>query len=230
MHRSPPGRTERDGRAQRRDGRRQEKAFSHGILDRTFSHPSHLATNPEFCSGFPPMADLRWLLQHHSVTKRWRQLTVWLHVLTSVSWMAQAMALGVLISVGYAADNLPDRSAAISMAYVLDGRLLGPMADASAFTGIMLAAATPWGFFRNWWVLIKFVITLVQLYVGIFLLSPTLTNSLTAGPSRVQIVGTAFMASAIGHPMPLLSLALLAIGLIRRPRWINDRTIRTALP
>ncbi|WP_239082476.1 hypothetical protein [Actinoplanes teichomyceticus] len=211
------------------------------------------------------------------MTKRWRHLTVWLHVLTSVGWMAQAMALCVLLSVGYGSD-VSVRSAATSMAHVLDGRLLGPMADASAFTGIMLAAATPWGFFRNWWVLIKFVITLVQLYLGIFLLSPALTESLTAGPSRVQIAGSGLMASAIafqgwlsvakpwgkvrahhrapvgtgprwifvatvgggladlafalaiGHPMPLLSLTLLVIGLIRRPRWVNGRTARAAVP
>jgi hypothetical protein len=204
------------------------------------------------------------------MVKRWRQLTVWLHVLTSVGWMAQAMALGVLLAVGLAADNAFTRDAATSMAHALDGRLLGPMADASAFTGIMLAAATPWGFFRNWWVLTKFVITLVQLYFGIFLLSPALTDSVTVGPSLAQVIGTVLMASviafqgwlsvakpwgkvrargralpsvappwifiatvvggladltlalAIGHPIPLLSLVLLAIGLVRRPKWVGS--------
>ena len=189
------------------------------------------------------------------------------------------MTLCVLLAVGFAADDMSVRNAATSMAHVLDGRLLGPMADASAFTGIMLAAATPWGFFRNWWVLVKFAITIVQLYLGIFLLSPALTNSVTAGPSLTQIVGSGLMASAtafqgwlsfakpwgkvrarnrtalsgtgprwifiatvaggladlafaiaIGHPVPLLSLALLTVGLIRRPRWANARTIRPALP
>jgi type IV secretory pathway VirB2 component (pilin) len=199
------------------------------------------------------------------MAKRWRQLTVWLHVLTSVSWMSQAMALCVLLSVGFADDSRS--AAATSMAHTLDGRLLGPMADASAFTGIMLAAATPWGFFRHWWVLTKFGITIVQLYLGIFLLSPTLTASLTAGPSARQIAGTALMAGAIafqgwlsvakpwgrvrprppvrpgtaprwvfavavlggladlalafviGHPLPLLSLILLGIALVRRRTW-----------
>ncbi|MFG1604795.1 hypothetical protein [Actinoplanes sp. NPDC049265] len=201
------------------------------------------------------------------MTKRWRRLTVWLHILTSVGWMSQALALCVLLSAGYAADDPSVRDAATSMAHVLDTRLLGSMADASAFTGIMLAAATPWGFFRNWWVLVKLAITLVQLYLGIFLLSPQLTASLTTGPAPAQLAGTALMASAIafqawlsvakpwgkvrgrpgpapgpapwwvfaatvtgaladlafaavvGHPMPLLSLVLLAAGLIRRPRW-----------
>ncbi|MGI5212014.1 hypothetical protein [Plantactinospora sp. CA-290183] len=210
------------------------------------------------------------------MVKRWRQLTVWLHILTSVGWMAQAMTLCVLLAVGLAADELPVRDAATSMAHAVDGRLVGPMADASAFTGIMLAAATPWGFFRHWWVLIKFTVTLVQLYLGIFLLSPALTDSVTIGPSLTQVVGTALMASAIafqgwlsvakpwgtvrgrrrtpagtgprwvfvaavlggladlalalviGHPLPLLSLMLLAVGLLRRPRWAGSRRTRPA--
>ena len=190
--------------------------------------------------------------------------------------MAQAMALCVLLVVGLAADVESTRNAATAMAHVLDGRLLGPMADASAFTGIMLAVGTPWGFFRHWWVLTKFAITLVQLYLGIFLLSPALNDSVTAGPSLPQVVGTAMMASAIafqgwlsvakpwgkiraphrampgtappwifvatvvggladlafavavGHPMPLLSLALIAVGLTRRPRWSRGRTVQPA--
>jgi hypothetical protein len=31
------------------------------------------------------------------------------------------------------------------------------------------------------------------------------------------------LALAIGHPLPLLSLILLAIGLLRRPRWARTR-------
>ena len=201
------------------------------------------------------------------MAKTWRQLTVWLHILTSVGWMAQVMTLCLLLAVALTAGDTPVRDAATSMALKVDGRLVGPMADASAFTGVMLAAATPWGFFRHWWVLTKFAITVVQLGLGIFLLSRTLEHSATAGPAPAQIVGTALMAGAIafqgwvsvakpwgrvgrqrrpprgtaprwvfvmtvaggladlgiafvvGHPLPLLSIVLLIIGLSRRPRW-----------
>ena len=129
--------------------------------------------------------------------KRWRQLTVWLHVLSSAGWMAQAMALCVMLATGLATDDPAVRAASTSMSLATDGRLLGPMADVSAFTGIMLSAATPWGFFRHWWVLTKFAITLVQLYVGIFLLSPQLQESAVTGPVPLQVVATALMASAI---------------------------------
>jgi hypothetical protein len=205
------------------------------------------------------------------MVKRWRRLTVWLHVLTSAGWMAQAMTLCVLLTIGLTTADPSVRDSATSMSLAVDGRLVGPMADASAFTGIMLAAATPWGFFRHWWVLTKFAITVVQLYIGIFLLSPALQHAVTSGPTPRQVAGTALMASAIafqawlsiakpwgrvrdirrvpaatgpswvfaatvlggladlalalaiGHPLPLLSLILLTIGLLRRPRWARAR-------
>jgi hypothetical protein len=136
-------------------------------------------------------------MNHVDPRKRWRQLTVWLHVLSSFGWMAQAMALCVMLATGLVSDDPAVRSASTTMSLATDGRLLGPMADVSAFTGIMLAAATPWGFFRHWWVLIKFAVTLVQLHVGILLLSPQLQQSAETGPVPMQVAGTALMASAI---------------------------------
>ncbi len=118
---------------------------------------------------------------------RWRQAVVWLHVVSSVAWMSQALALVVLTATG-----------APAMAERLDTVLLAPMANVSAFTGLLLAGATAWGYFRHWWVLTKFVLTLVQLYAGIFLLSPALHESADTGAvAWPQIAGAASMASAL---------------------------------
>ncbi|WP_285482488.1 hypothetical protein [Amycolatopsis sp. NBRC 101858] len=118
---------------------------------------------------------------------RWRQAVVWLHVVSSVAWMSQALALVVLMSAG-----VP------SMADRLDSVLLAPMANVSAFTGLVLAGATAWGYFRHWWVLTKFALTFIQLYAGIFLLSPALRDSADTGAvSWVQIAGASLMASAL---------------------------------
>ena len=120
---------------------------------------------------------------------------VWLHVLSSVAWMSQALGLIALLAVG-----LPGPSAAAtSMAHRLDTLLLAPMANAAAFTGLLLAGATAWGFFRHWWVLVKFVLTIAQLYAGIFLLSPAL-GDLASSPRAVPwqlIAGTAVMVGGL---------------------------------
>jgi uncharacterized membrane protein len=127
---------------------------------------------------------------------RWRQAVVWLHVVSSVAWMSQALALVVLMSLALTRPG--QAAAATSMADRLDSTLLAPMANVSAFTGLLLAGATAWGYTRHWWVLIKFVLTFIQLYAGIFLLSPALRESAgTATTTWPQITGAALMASAL---------------------------------
>jgi hypothetical protein len=126
-------------------------------------------------------------LEPVKTSPRRRQAVVWLHVVSSVAWMSQALALVVLMSSG--APAMADR---------LDTVLLAPMANVSAFTGLLLAGATAWGYFRHWWVLTKFALTLGQLYAGIFLLSPALRDSADTGAvAWPQIAGASLMASAL---------------------------------
>jgi len=135
-------------------------------------------------------------------TKTWRQTAVCLHILTSVGWMTLAVVLFTLMAAAALEPSV--RGSALSMAELLDLRLLAPLGNASAFTGFLLCAATPWGFFRHWWVLTKFAITIVQLNAGIFLLSPSLhaaADAARAGdplPSpALRLAGTACMAAAM---------------------------------
>jgi uncharacterized membrane protein len=127
---------------------------------------------------------------------RWRQAVVWLHVVSSVAWMSQALALVVLMSLALTRPG--QAGAATSMADRLDSVLLAPMANVSAFTGLVLAGATAWGYTRHWWVLTKFALTLIQLYAGIFLLSPALRDAAdTSTVAWPQIAGASLMASAL---------------------------------
>jgi hypothetical protein len=132
----------------------------------------------------------------------WRQLTVWLHVITSVAWMGQALALASLLTLSLTTPDPSVRVSATAMADHLDMTLLANLANASAFTGFFLAAATPWGYLRHWWVLAKFAITVAQLYLGIFVLSDALRDSVvaarTGAPAPAALtVGTLLMAGAL---------------------------------
>ncbi|WP_330273243.1 hypothetical protein OG205_41495 [Lentzea sp. NBC_00516] len=125
--------------------------------------------------------------------KRARTLLVWLHVVTSVGWLSQAVALLALVLHGMRTGDL----SAFRMARYLDHEVLAIMANTSAFSGFMLSATTPWGYFRHWWVLAKFVITVSQLYIGIFILSGNLQEALNGHVTAWMPVGTALMISAI---------------------------------
>lgn len=130
-------------------------------------------------------------------TRTWRTLLVWLHALTSVAWMSTALGLVALLTLSR--DDPSRAAAAVAMAHHLDMRLLAPTATASAFTGVMLALATPWGLLHHWWVAAKFAITLVQLYIGIGILSAQLgTIAARGAPSPpALVVASAAMATAI---------------------------------
>ncbi|MGO1055863.1 hypothetical protein [Crossiella sp. CA198] len=138
-----------------------------------------------------------------SGAQRARNLLVWLHVVSSVGWMSLALTLFALVTYGIGVEDPGLRLAAFRMAEVLDLRVLQILAETSAFTGFMLSALTPWGYFRHWWVLIKFAITLLQLYIGIFILSANLHDSVLAaasggrGPAVWLAVASAFMVGGI---------------------------------
>ena len=125
--------------------------------------------------------------------KRARTLLVWLHVVTSVGWLSQAVALLALLLYGMKTSDVT----AFRMARVLDHQVLAIMANTSAFTGIMLSATTPWGYFRHWWVLAKFAITVSQLYLGIFILSDNLQAATEGRVTAWMPVGTGLMVGAI---------------------------------
>ncbi|WP_019203244.1 PDR/VanB family oxidoreductase [Tsukamurella sp. 1534] len=132
-----------------------------------------------------------------------RHVLVWLHVLSSVGWMSQAAAMCVLMVLSATAPSRDAAVMAIDAAHTLDATVLVACANASAFTGFVLAAVTTWGYFRYRWVAAKFVITLGQLYLGIGVLSPRLNDAVSAvrGGGEPGIVplaaGTALMASAL---------------------------------
>jgi hypothetical protein len=155
--------------------------------------------------------------------RRWRQLTLWLHVLTSVGWMALALVLLVLLVLARTDGGATARSAT-AMAAHLDIALLAPLANASAATGLVLSSGTAWGLAHHRWVLAKSMITLVQLYMGIFVLSDVLDHAAeTAAPTASLVAGTAAMAGAIAF-QAWLSVAKPG----GRTRWARDR--RTGRP
>jgi len=153
--------------------------------------------------------------------RRWRQLTVWLHVVASVGWMTLALVLFVLLSLALTADAGPTAAAATAVAHHLDVVLLAPLANTSAATGLVLSLGTPWGLAQHRWVVTKTVITLVQLYVGIFVLSGALDSAAEAGtgaPPLALVVATVAMAGAVAF-QAWLSVAKPG----GRTRWARDR-------
>jgi len=126
--------------------------------------------------------------------KTWRQLTVWLHVVASVGWLTQAFALLSLLT--FALADPAQEPAAMAMAAHLDWNVLAQLANIAAFTGLMLSAATPWGFVKHWWVAAKFAITLPLLSICALVLAPLIRGEPTPGLMAATVV---VLAIALGY-------------------------------
>lgn len=134
-----------------------------------------------------------------SPSRVWRGLLVWLHVVASVCWMGQGLALLVLLGLSAAAPGGELKVATADVADLLDRTILGTSAITAAFTGFGLAALTSWGYFRSWWVSTKFVLTIAQV----------LTGTLVVAQSFPHIKA----AARAGEQGPVVACAV-AVGLI----------------
>lgn len=148
-----------------------------------------------------------------------KHLLVFLHVLSSLGWWAMGLAQLSFIAVALGHTGAA-RLAALDAAQHLDHTLLIYFANAAAYTGIMLAALTPWGLFRHWWVAVKFAVTIVVTVVGIALLGQWRQEMIDAarsgapGPSTLLVLGS--VAATVA------TLALLAWVSIAKP-WGRTR-------
>jgi hypothetical protein len=135
---------------------------------------------------------------------------VFLHVLTSLGWWAMGLAQlsFILVALGGAGGG---RLAALQAAQHLDHTLLIYFANACAYTGIMLAALTPWGFFRYWWVTVKFTLTVVLTVVGISLL----------GQWRQGMIDAAHGGGPGPDPLPAVGGVIATVAALVFVTWVS---------
>jgi uncharacterized membrane protein len=102
---------------------------------------------------------------------RKKQLLVSIHVIAVALWFGGTMGMFLL---GFYLKNAVNGEqlyyTLVSM-HVIDESLLKYPALVTLITGIMLSVWTQWGLFKHYWVLIKFVLTIVTILLGILFLN-----------------------------------------------------------
>jgi hypothetical protein len=93
---------------------------------------------------------------------RFRKLALTAHVTVSVGWLgAAASFLALAIAALMSAGRETVRGAYAAME-VIGWYVIVPFCLAALVTGIVMSLGTPWGLFRHYWVLLKFLITVVS--------------------------------------------------------------------
>ena len=149
---------------------------------------------------------------------RVRKLVLVAHITTSVGWMGAVLAyIGLDVTASTTQDVDRARSAYVAMEVVATSVIV-PLALVSVVIGVVNALGTPWGLFRQYWVLVKLLLTLVATAV-LLAQSRTisgLASAAQAGQDPRMLPGT-LVHSAGG----LLVLLIIMILSVYKPRGMT---------
>ena len=88
-----------------------------------------------------------------------RKLLLTAHVTFSVGWLGSIVPYLALAIAGLTSqDPHIIRAAYLSMGLIASFVIV-PLSLAALLTGLVQSVATPWGLFRHWWIIVKFILT-----------------------------------------------------------------------
>lgn len=151
-----------------------------------------------------------------TMTSRLRKFVLTAHITASVGWLGAVTTFLVLALVGLTSkDDQIIRAAYITME-LMTWYVIVPLAGASLVTGLIQSLGTPWGIFRHYWILAKFIITVIG--AGLLLIHTRPIGILADAASRlttsvgnyrglqVQLVGDAVAAIVLLLAATILSV------------------------
>jgi hypothetical protein len=139
-----------------------------------------------------------------TMTSRARKFALTAHVTASVGWLGAVASFLALALAG-----LMNRDAQMVRAVYLATDLttwfvIVPLAFASLLTGLVVSLGTQWGLFRHYWVLVKFVLTILATFLLLLHTRPIGVLADRArepafldhdvGPLQIQLVADAALA------------------------------------
>jgi len=140
-----------------------------------------------------------------------RKVVLTVHITTSVGWLGAVVAyLALDVAAVTGQDVQLVRGAYLAMA-VLAGYVIVPMALASVLVGVVNALGTSWGLFRQYWVVIKLLLT-VAATVVLLVETPTigyLAQMAASGADPRALPGT--LPHSVGGLVVLLTATILSV-------------------
>jgi hypothetical protein len=153
------------------------------------------------------------------MTQRLRKLGLALHVVLSVGWLGAVIAFLGLAAASFSRDPALARAAYLAMDVVGRAALL-PLSVGALISGVVQSLGTKWGLFRNYWVVVKLVLTLFATAALFVHQSTAITEAArlavdAATPlrhaSRLQELSVQLLADSALALLVLLTATLIAV-------------------
>jgi hypothetical protein len=136
-----------------------------------------------------------------TMTPHLRKFALTAHVTSSVGWLGAVAGFLALAIAGLTSQDAQLVRAAYLATELITWFVIVPLAFASLLTGLVVSLGTQWGLFRHYWVLIKFVLTILATLLLLLHTRPigilagvareTTVSSADVGQLQIQLVGDA---------------------------------------
>jgi flagellar biosynthesis protein FliQ len=111
---------------------------------------------------------------------------------------------------------------------LIDDFVIIPAAIGSLITGLLISLLTHWGFFKHHWVTVKWVVTVVAILSGTFLLGPWLNGmeAISATERLAALENPTYrfnqqMLAIVGSMQPVALIFLIILSLFKP--WMKKR-------
>jgi hypothetical protein len=95
-----------------------------------------------------------------NMSPRLRKFILTAHITFSVGWLGAVCGFLALAIAGLKNHDAQTQNAAYIAMGVLGWYVIVPFNIGSLFTGLIQSLCTPWGLFRHYWILVKFLLTI----------------------------------------------------------------------
>lgn len=152
---------------------------------------------------------------------RLRAFALTVHVATSAGWIGAVAVFLALAVIGLSsADPGTVRGAYLVMEPAAWFVLL-PLAVASLVTGIIQSLGTKWGLFRHYWVLFKFMITMVATAILLVYMRTFRAMAAVAADQSASLAAVRTASPVLHASVALLALLVALVLAVYKPRGVT---------
>lgn len=107
-----------------------------------------------------------------TMTPRLRKFALIVHITSSVGWLGAVASFLALAIAGLISQDAQIVPAAYLAMELIAWFVIVPLSFASLLSGVIQSLGTQWGLFRHYWVLVKFLLTIIATLVLLLQLEP----------------------------------------------------------
>lgn len=151
-----------------------------------------------------------------TMAPRLRKVVLTAHVVSGVGWLGAVAAFLALAVVGLTSQDAQTVRAAWLANELVTWYVIVPLAFASVLIGVLNALGSPWGLFRHYWVLVKFLLTILATVVLLLQTESIgymggLAAEATSGADLRELRSPGLVVHAGGGLLVLLVVATLSV-------------------